>query len=147
MTSKIILKKSNVAAKVPLVADLEYGEIALNYTDGKLWYKTAINTIAQLNSDNSFKTGTVTLDFGNYPGSNEASVTVEGQTTITATSNVILSVKSDSTSLDHTANDHSYFTTFVQLLSSTPTSGTGFTISARSHQKLTGRWTLNWAWI
>lgn len=42
--SKIIHKKSSVALKVPLTADLEYGELALNYTDGKLYY---------LNSDNS----------------------------------------------------------------------------------------------
>jgi len=32
--AKIILKKSSVAAKVPLVGDLEYGELALNYEDG-----------------------------------------------------------------------------------------------------------------
>lgn len=42
----IILKKSSVAAKTPLVTDLAYGELALNYTDGKLYYKTASNTIS-----------------------------------------------------------------------------------------------------
>lgn len=46
MPSKIILKKSSVAAKAPLVGDLDYGELALNYTDGKLYYKTASNTIS-----------------------------------------------------------------------------------------------------
>lgn len=46
MPSKIILKKSSVAAKTPLVGDLDYGELALNYTDGKLYYKTASNTIS-----------------------------------------------------------------------------------------------------
>ena len=48
MANKIILKKSSVAAKVPLDTDLEYGELALNYTDGKLFYKTASNTIAEI---------------------------------------------------------------------------------------------------
>lgn len=50
MTSKIILKKSSVAAKVPLVADLDYGELALNYADGKLYYKKSDNTIQILNA-------------------------------------------------------------------------------------------------
>lgn len=45
MTSKIILKKSSVVDKIPLTTDLEYGELALNYADGKLYYKTSANTI------------------------------------------------------------------------------------------------------
>ena len=45
MANKVLLKKSSTAAKVPLVTDLDYGELALNYTDGKLYYKTASNTI------------------------------------------------------------------------------------------------------
>lgn len=49
MTSKIILKKSSVAAKVPVAGDLEFGELALNYTDGKLYYKTNAGAIALLN--------------------------------------------------------------------------------------------------
>ena len=45
MANKIILKKSSVVAKVPLTTDLEYGELAINYADGKLYYKTSSNTI------------------------------------------------------------------------------------------------------
>lgn len=48
MANKIILKKSSVADKVPLITDLAYGEVALNYTDGKLYYKNADNTIGRL---------------------------------------------------------------------------------------------------
>jgi hypothetical protein len=154
MASKIILKKSNVTSKVPLAADLEYGELALNYTDGKLFYKNNSNVITQLNPAGSGggggltpTIGTAIIDFGTDPGSNEASVVVTGQTAITATSVVTLNVRSDATSLDHTANDHVYFTTFAALTGNTPTVGTGFTITARSHQKLTGKWTINWSWI
>lgn len=46
MANKIVLKKSSVASKVPLVSDLDYGEVALNYQDGKIYYKTALNAIA-----------------------------------------------------------------------------------------------------
>jgi len=45
MANSIILKKSSVGAKVPLTSDLSYGETALNYADGKLYYKTSTNTI------------------------------------------------------------------------------------------------------
>ena len=50
MANKVLLKKSSTATKVPLVTDLDYGELALNYTDGKLYYKTASNTIDSIPS-------------------------------------------------------------------------------------------------
>ena len=43
--NKIILKKSSVSARVPAVDDLDYGELALNYNDGYLYYKDSSNTI------------------------------------------------------------------------------------------------------
>jgi len=39
MASQVILKKSSIAARVPLVGDLAFGELALNYQDGLLYYK------------------------------------------------------------------------------------------------------------
>lgn len=45
MTTSIKLKKSSVAGKSPLAGDLEYGELAINYQDGKLYYKDASNSI------------------------------------------------------------------------------------------------------
>jgi hypothetical protein len=45
MSNKVLLKKSSVASKVPLVTDLDYGELALNYTDEKLYFKNASNAI------------------------------------------------------------------------------------------------------
>ena len=45
MANKVLLKKSSVAAKVPLTTDLDYGELALNYTDEKLYFKNASNVI------------------------------------------------------------------------------------------------------
>jgi hypothetical protein len=89
-------------------------------------------------------TGTATIDFGT--GSNEASVAVTGQTGILATSKADAFVMADDTSMDHTANDHRYFETFAALSCGTPTVGVGFTVHARSHQKLTGAWTVRWVW-
>jgi hypothetical protein len=45
MANKVLLKKSSVGARVPVVGDLDYGELALNYADGKLYYKTSGNAI------------------------------------------------------------------------------------------------------
>lgn len=45
MTNKVILKKSSVVNKVPSVGDLEFGEVAINYVDGKLYYKDSSNQI------------------------------------------------------------------------------------------------------
>ena len=46
MASKIKLKKSSVPSKVPVTGDLDYGELAINYADGKLYYKNASNVIS-----------------------------------------------------------------------------------------------------
>ena len=45
MISKIIHKKSSVVARVPSAGDLDYGELALNYADGKLYYKNSSNAV------------------------------------------------------------------------------------------------------
>jgi hypothetical protein len=90
--------------------------------------------------------GTAIIDFGAFPGSNEASVAVTGQATIGATSNVEAYVMGDDTTSDHTASDHRYFVTFVGLTCGTPTVGDGFTIYARSTEKLQGTFKLHWVW-
>lgn len=45
MANKLLLKKSSVANKVPLATDLDYGELAINYSDGKLYYKSSNDSI------------------------------------------------------------------------------------------------------
>lgn len=42
---KIILKKSSVTGRVPTDSDLVYGELALNFQDGKLYYKNSSNDV------------------------------------------------------------------------------------------------------
>ena len=60
MASQVILKKSSVAARVPAAGDLVYGELALNYQDGLLFYKKADNTIGTI-SGGSGGGGTVAV--------------------------------------------------------------------------------------
>ena len=91
-------------------------------------------------------TGTATIDFGAAPGANEASVVVTGITGITAGSKAEAWVMADDTSADHTASDHRYFPVFAALTCGTPVADDGFTIYARSTQKLTGEWTVRYVW-
>jgi len=56
MANKIILKKSSVPSKIPLSSDLEYGELALNYADGKLYYKNTSNIVSALNEGGGSET-------------------------------------------------------------------------------------------
>lgn len=43
--STIIHKKSSVTGKVPVAGDLQYGELAVNYADAKIYLKKSDNTI------------------------------------------------------------------------------------------------------
>jgi len=74
MANKILLKKSSTAAKVPVVGDLEYGELAINYTDGKLHYKTNANEIDAFSSNTATATlSNKTLSYTTLAGSLTAS--------------------------------------------------------------------------
>ena len=90
--------------------------------------------------------GSTTIDFGAFPGSNEASIAVTGQTGITAASKAEAFVMADSTSGTHTASDHRYFAALVGLTCGTPTDGVGFTIYARCSEKLQGTFLVQWVW-
>lgn len=91
-------------------------------------------------------TGTAILDFGAFPGSNEASVAVTGQTTISASSKADAYFMADDTTSDHTANDHRYADLLVSVLCGTPSGGVGFTIYARSEHQMQGTFQVRWVW-
>jgi hypothetical protein len=90
--------------------------------------------------------GTATLNFGAFPGSNEASVTVTGLTAISATSTTNAYFGADATTSDYTANDHKYLSSLIGLSCSNATAGSGFTIYARSLQKIEGSVSVNYYW-
>ena len=43
--AKVLLKKSSVSSNAPGTGDLDYGELAINYADGRLYYKNSSNQI------------------------------------------------------------------------------------------------------
>jgi hypothetical protein len=44
-TNRILLKKSSVEGKIPGPFDIEFGELALNFSDGRLYFKNSDNNI------------------------------------------------------------------------------------------------------
>jgi hypothetical protein len=99
MANKIILKKSSVADKIPTDSDLEYGELALNYRDGKQFYKTSTNTIDTFASIDATATLTnKTLSSPTISGGTINNAVIGGTTpaavtgsTVTSTGNLISS--------------------------------------------------------
>jgi hypothetical protein len=101
---------------------------------------------AAWNESHTLDSGIAIIDFGSYPGSNEASVVVTGITTISATSKVLLFINADDTTNDHTANDHKYVGVFLNMTAGVSTAGVGFTIYATAMEKLQGTFKLHWLW-
>jgi hypothetical protein len=90
--------------------------------------------------------GVAEIDFGDWPGASEASVTVTGQGEITPLASAEAWLMGDDTTADHTAGDHRYAAALMGLTCGTPTDGVGFTIYARSTEKLTGAFKVRWVW-
>lgn len=94
----------------------------------------------------SVYSGMRSVDFGSHPGSNEAFITVTGQTSIVSTSNIKLFISGEDTTVDHSANDHRWFANFVSLTYGSIIDGTGFTIYINSTQKLSGVFKVRFEW-
>ena len=58
--SLIKLKKSSVPGKLPQPGDLDFGELAINYADGQLYYKKSDGTVAQIGGGGVLGTRTIT---------------------------------------------------------------------------------------
>ena len=76
MANRIVLKKSSVSSKVPLVGDLEYGELALNYTDEKLYFKNASNAIKSFNVAQATLTIGTGLSGTSYNGTSAVTIAI-----------------------------------------------------------------------
>ncbi len=50
MANRIVLKRSGVANTAPSSNDLDYGELAINYSDGVLFYKNSGNVVQSIGS-------------------------------------------------------------------------------------------------
>lgn len=87
--------------------------------------------------------GEATLDFGSFPGSNEAEVNFSNPD-VTITSRVQVYFNADDSTSDHTNIDHQYAALFMSLAANT-ISGGG-TIYAKALHAFTGTFKVRYAW-
>ena len=93
-------------------------------------------------------TGTTTVNFGSYPGSNQTSAVITGQTGI-LTSSLVEAWLFPKVTADHSEDEHVIDDIKVTVPFSTIVSGTGFTIQAfvPGKYRLYGLYTINWVWV
>jgi hypothetical protein len=108
MATKIRLKKSGLTGNVPNSTELEYGELAINYADGVLYYKDSSNNIQQISGavSNTFETinanGTLLI-----PDSNTDILSILAGDGIDITGNGISDTLTISVRLNDTINSNS----------------------------------------
>lgn len=61
MASTIKIKNSGVSSNVPSAGSLQYGELALNYADKRLYFKTGTSTVDYIASGGGGGGSTVTV--------------------------------------------------------------------------------------
>jgi hypothetical protein len=88
--------------------------------------------------------GTATIDFGNAPGSQIASVAVTGQSGILTTSSVEAFMMSNDSTADNT--DFMHRMVPMRFKCGNIVAGTGFTIYAFSDVNVSKTWTVRWVW-
>jgi hypothetical protein len=93
MSNQIILKKSSVTGKVPQTYDLEYGEVALNYADGKLYFKDSNNSISNIGKNADTANSLQTPRLISISGDATGSVSFDGSSDV----DIALTVNSTST--------------------------------------------------
>ena len=104
-----------------------------------------LGTVVGGGSGGSGVTGSTTIDFGAFPGSNTATAAVTGQAGIGAGSRVNAWLVATATG-DHTIADHTFAMTLCGVGAGSIVAATGFTIYAQSNEKMQGTYTVHWAW-
>lgn len=87
MANTFILKRSSVASKVPVTGDLADGELAINTTDGRLYYKHSSGVVAEIKSSDATTVGSLSasqLLRKDQSGTLTGNLTVTGTLTGTA---------------------------------------------------------------
>jgi len=91
MTNTVQLKRSSVPGSVPAAGNLVPGELAINYTDGNLFYKNASNVVTVIASNQFVSvSGNVTGNYFIGNGSQLTGITSTSSQIVNGTSNVAI---------------------------------------------------------
>jgi hypothetical protein len=106
--TSIQLKKSGITGNTP--GDLQHGEVAINYADGKLYYKDGLDGISYINNQDSFATINVhsTLLLASSPTD---TLTIVGENNVlvsacTATKTITIGLTGSTSAHANAAYDH-----------------------------------------
>jgi hypothetical protein len=126
VANQVLLKKSSVVGKVPTSSDLTYGELALNYADGKLYFKDTNNTIQ--NFSNKLSINDLTdVDTSSSPPSIGSVLKWDGSKWAPGVDSTTGGTGTDADTLD--GFDSSYFLNYNNLTNK-PTTVSSFTNDA-----------------
>lgn len=109
-------------------------------------YATSLAIIIRSITKAQSATGTIELDFGAYPGKNETDATVTNLIDISLLSKATAWFVADSTTTDHTTNDHKYASLLIKLVCSLPSANNGFVIYGLSEHKMQGKFKVHQAY-
>ena len=91
MTNTVQLKRSSIANSIPGTGNLVPGELAINYTDGNLFYKNSSNVVTVIASNKFVSvSGNVTGDYFIGNGSQLTGINVTSSQISNGTSNVAI---------------------------------------------------------
>ena len=91
MTNTVQLKRSSIANSIPGAGNLVAGELAINYTDGNLFYKNDSNVVTVIASNKFLSvSGNVTGDYFIGNGSQLTGINVTSSQISNGTSNVAI---------------------------------------------------------
>ncbi|CAB5221543.1 hypothetical protein UFOVP240_189 [uncultured Caudovirales phage] len=132
MANKVLLKKSSVTSKVPLTTDLDYGELALNYADEKLYFKNASNAIKSFSITPSTLTIGTGLSGTSYNGSSAVTIAIDSSVVTLTGSQTLTNKTLTSPILSGGTIDNAVIggTTAAAITGTTLTSSTGDISSA-----------------
>ena len=137
MANKVLLKKSSVVAKVPVTGDLDYGELALNYADEKLYFKNASNAIKSFNVTPSALTIGTGLSGTSYNGSSAVTIAIDSNVVTLTDSQTLTNKTLSSATLTGTLTAGGGAGSAGQILQSTGTGVQWVTSSAGSSGTVT----------
>jgi hypothetical protein len=135
MPNRITLKKSAVANKVPLVTDLSPGELAINTTDGRLYYLHSSSSIGEINASDARSVGGINAS---SLLRNDQNNTINGELTING--NTILSGSSltiNATTYNYGAGAAAAHRTALGLGTAATTDSTSYAAASHSHGNIT----------
>jgi hypothetical protein len=140
MANKIVLKKSSVAAKVPLATDLDIGELAVNLADAKLYTKNAGGTVIQLGGGSGSGTvtsvalsgGTTGLTITGSPITTSGTITLGGTLAVANGGTGVTSSSGANSVVLRDANNNITANAYFNGFTSVAASGTQITLTVAS---------------